>query len=116
MDATFTDVDVAALLRIAGEAGELVHELHPRRAHDLTRFGRLFRREAMYVLRDPPQLLVGDELILNSVLERWHRRAIEARAQTRIDVRDATTATKLPVLGEIRWPNRIAVVVLERRR
>lgn len=37
MNARFTDVDVAALLRIAGEAGELAHDLHPRRAHILGR-------------------------------------------------------------------------------
>jgi hypothetical protein len=37
MKATFTDADVAALLRIAGEAGEFVHDLHSRRVHILHR-------------------------------------------------------------------------------
>src|SRR4051812_18547472 len=98
-----------------GVVGGLGQALGERGAHDLARLGRLLRREAVDVLRHAPELLVGDELILNGILERWHWCAVETGAETGVDRVDRIAAAEFPILREISRANRIPVVVFQRR-
>ena len=80
---------------------------------DLGRFGG---RQGADVLREPPELLVGQELLVDQIRERRHRGAIQARAQPVIDCLDAAPAAEPPVLMQVGREDREARVVLQRRR
>src|SRR5439155_17400858 len=74
------------------------------------------RRQAAHVLRQPPQLLVGQELLVDQVGEGRHRRTVEAGAQPAVDVGAGRATAESPALMEIRGEDRESRVILERRR
>ncbi len=78
--------------------------------------GRLGGRQRAHVLGEPPQLVLRQELLVDQVRERRHRRAVEPGAQAAIDVSGRAAAVEAPVLGEVRREDRLARVVLEGRR
>src|SRR4029077_17012102 len=63
-----------------------------------------------------PQLLVGEELLIDQVGERRHRRAVQPRAQPPVDILHRAPAPEPPILVQIGGENREVGVVLERRR
>ena len=77
---------------------------------------RLGGRERAHVLREPPQLLVGQEFLVDQIGEGGHRRPVEAGAQPAVDVRGRRTATEPPALVEVGRVDREPGVILERRR
>src|SRR5713226_822282 len=90
--------------------------LRQRRVDDVSHHWRLFGREAADVLRDAPQLLVSEKLVLQEVAERRHRCAVEPGAQAVVDVLHATAAVEPPVFVQIGGEDRVLCVVLERGR
>ena len=83
---------------------------------DIAHHGRFFGREAADVLRHAPQLLVGQELVLDEIAERRHRGAVEAGAQPVVDVLHRAAAVEAPVLVQIRREDWVLCVVFEGRR
>src|SRR6266852_3553426 len=78
-------------------------------------FGRGLRRERAYVLRQAPQLLVGQELLIDQVGERRHRRAVQPRAQPPVDVFHRAAAPEPPILAQIGRENWEVGIVLQGR-
>jgi len=83
---------------------------------DIAHVGRGRRGERAHVLREAPQLFVGQELLVDQVGERRHRRAVQPRAQPPVDVFHRTAAAEPPILVQVGGEDREVGVVLERRR
>jgi hypothetical protein len=108
-------------VRLGGGPGAVVGARRQRpldavRAHDLAHLGRLLGGEATHVPRDAPELLVRDQSALDRVGERRHRRAVEPRAKTHVDVAHRRSAGEEPALRQVGRADRVIPVVGQRRR
>ena len=63
---------------------------------------RVLGSEAAHVVREVPQLFVGDDPGVDQVGERRHRRPVQTGAQPLVDVLDRAAAVEVPVLGQVR--------------
>src|SRR5258708_9440133 len=79
-------------------------------------FGLGLRRERAYVLRQAPQLLVGEELLIDQVGERRHRRAVQPGAQPPVNILHRAAAAEPPTLVQIGGEYREVGIVLQGRR
>src|SRR5260221_4286702 len=100
--------------RIPGRARQGPGDL--RRPNHIADRRHLGGRQAAHVLGDPPQLLVREELLLEQIAERRHRRAVEPGAQAMIDVLDCAATVEAPILAQVRGEDWPAGVVLQRGR
>src|SRR5918992_6070262 len=85
------------------------------RTNDLADGRRLLRRQAADVLRNTPQLLVGDDLRVDYVGERGHRRSVEPRPQPAIDVLHRAATVEAPARVEVGGEDRLIPVIGEGR-
>ena len=85
------------------------------RVDDVAHFKRSIGRQAPHVLREPPELLVGQELLVDQIGERRHRRGVEPRPQAAVNIPDRGAAPEPPVLVQVRREDWLAGVVVEVR-
>ena len=88
----------------------------PHRAHDLADLRIPLGRERTDVLREVPELLLGDHALPHRIGERRHRRPRQPRLEARVDLLDARPAVEPPRAGEVGGADRLVPIVGQRRR